>query len=294
MEAIQESEDKTKKAALSKEKDIENNHDIAAFSWTLIFAPILLVLRRDSEFIRFHSKQALLLFFIAIIIFSLPYPFSNLNLLTLAVAVTGFLNANLGRWWKVPLLYDLVEAGVTPGGIATFLRKIVFGTINLVKRIFTKGPGFAIKGTFDAVAKARGIDIVTVNKKVEKLEKEKFDLFVKTDFLERELLIEKYLQGELLVNLDENAQSQINQIEKILKSSKKITFLNLENYFSFKLNDKEILLGNFDQKGALLFLNFDNKKADIEFGKWQGIAILFDDKNTFKQLEKLSKEFVGN
>lgn len=275
-------------------EDIEKNKDIAAVAWMLVLTPILLVLRRDSEFIQFHSRQAIILFIIGGLIFALPKPLSYLNIFTLAVAITGFLNANMGKHWKVPFLYDLVEKGLTPTKIAIWLRNFIFIIFDIIKRIFTDGPGFAIRGTANAVANARGIDALKVNSRVDELIKENKLIKTKSDFLEKELLLEKYLRGKSIKELQESSIKNISKIRSIfVKKENNIKEIDTTDLLDFQSESKNVLVGNFDEEGLLIFTNFkDDKKFDISFGSWHGIAVIFDKLNESQErLNKLSEIF---
>jgi len=94
--------------------DIQTNKDIAAFSYIWIFSVIILWTRRDSQFIQFHARQAIMLFILSILIYVIPIPkFYYLNVFTVAGMITGFINANLGEYYEMPLVSDLVKHHIT-------------------------------------------------------------------------------------------------------------------------------------------------------------------------------------
>jgi len=277
-------------------EDIEKNHDIAAFAWTLFFAPILLIMRRDSQFIKFNARQAAILFVFAVIIFSLPRPLSHLNIFTLVIAITGFLNANLGRWWKAPILFDLVEKGLTPSEIAIWVKNFIFNFLSIIKRIFTKGPGFAMRGTANAIAKVRGIDNLNINSKVEKLTQENDFLKEQVNFLEIEFIIEKFLRGEIAEHLAEETKDKIKKIRKLF-IKKDIIEKDASDFLYFEHMNKKIIFGNFDQSGFLIFTNFTikNEEFDIYFGRWNAMGVMFSQLNkNLKKIEKIAKRFLDN
>jgi uncharacterized membrane protein len=78
--------------------------DVAAFSYLLIMSVVVYFLRRRSPFIRFHSKQAMVLFFIAIAFWPVPYVGKLLEILILAGIVYGFTTAARGQWAEVPVV----------------------------------------------------------------------------------------------------------------------------------------------------------------------------------------------
>ncbi len=76
--------------------DIQTNKDIAAFSYIWIFSVIIMWTRRDSQFVQFHARQAVMLFILSIIIYVIPIPkFHYLNVFTVAGMIAGFINANM-------------------------------------------------------------------------------------------------------------------------------------------------------------------------------------------------------
>jgi len=80
----------------SQKDDIQVNKDIAAFSYVWVFSVIILWSRRDSPFVQFHAKQAVVLFIMSVFFYLVPIPkFHYLNLFVVAAMITGFINANL-------------------------------------------------------------------------------------------------------------------------------------------------------------------------------------------------------
>jgi uncharacterized membrane protein len=166
------------------DSDIENNRDIAAFSYILIFAPILLVTKKESPFIRHHALQAVYLGFFFVIFALLPGKLSYVNIIIVAGALMGFLEAQAGHYYKMPVISDLIVKKITLQVAWNKLRQFFKRLWNVIQRVFTEGPGVAVRGTAHAIEKARGIDALAVNKKVEDLEKEIRNLQQKIDTLE--------------------------------------------------------------------------------------------------------------
>ena len=97
------------KPTLSPEHDVEENKDIAAFSYLWIMSVIVFFLKKDSEFVRFHAKQAMVLFALTIIIWFIPFDYFSrfLELIVLAGMVIGFINAAQGKKKDVPFIGPL-------------------------------------------------------------------------------------------------------------------------------------------------------------------------------------------
>lgn len=84
--------------------DIEKNKDVAAFSYVWVMSVIVYIARRDSAFVRFHARQAMILFVLSIPIWFIPYLGRYLELLILGEAVLGFMAAAQGEWKQLPLV----------------------------------------------------------------------------------------------------------------------------------------------------------------------------------------------
>ncbi|MCT4592421.1 MAG: DUF4870 domain-containing protein [Candidatus Gracilibacteria bacterium] len=254
----------------NKNSDIEKNRDVAAFAWTLIFAPVLIVMRKDSEFIQFHAKQALVFLILAVLIAVLPYNLPKLNILTVAIAVAGFINANQGRWWKVPFVSGIINQDLTPQNITHILKNLSLNSIDIIQRIFKNTASHSHE----------------VAKKAHEAHENVGDLKGQMSFLEREFVKEKYLRGHNKSELSKKAQEAINKIEVLLINHKFIQDDN-SDFSSFTKSQTEVLFGNFDNKGGVIFVNFTKNKdsADLTFGSWCGFAVVFDDLD--KEISKI-------
>ena len=87
-----------------KNEDVELNKDLAALSYIYIMSVVIYLLRgKESAFIRFHSKQAMVLFLIAIITWFIPFIGPLLELVVLLGVAVGFVHAAQGQWKDVPI-----------------------------------------------------------------------------------------------------------------------------------------------------------------------------------------------
>jgi uncharacterized membrane protein len=85
-------------------KDVEENKDLAALSYFWVLSVIVYMVRGDSPFVRFHAKQAMVLFVLSIIVWFVPVVGKGLELLVLGVAALGFIGAAQGEWKELPLI----------------------------------------------------------------------------------------------------------------------------------------------------------------------------------------------
>lgn len=93
--------------------DIEKNKDLAAFSYLWVMSVVVYFLRKDSPFVRFHSKQAILLFLLSLPLWFIPYIGRVLELIILCGAVLGFLAAAQGQRRDVPIVGPFSRGEIT-------------------------------------------------------------------------------------------------------------------------------------------------------------------------------------
>lgn len=84
------------------DKDVEENKVMAAISYLWIVSLIILLVKKESPFAKFHAKQGLILWILSIILWFIPYLGWLLNLVVLVFIIIGFVQAIGGKWWKVP------------------------------------------------------------------------------------------------------------------------------------------------------------------------------------------------
>ena len=88
---------------------------IAAVSYLWILSIIILLVKKDSDYVRFHAKQGGVLFGVSVVLWVLgfmPLLWPILMLLNLAIFVAiviGFINAIQGKRYKMPVVGDLAE-----------------------------------------------------------------------------------------------------------------------------------------------------------------------------------------
>lgn len=100
-------------ATLPVDQDIRDNKDIAALSYLWIVSVILFFWKRNSPFVRFHSKQGMILFGLTIVLPIIPVIGKLLVLVPLAGMVMGFMNAAQGLRKDVPVVGQLSRGEIT-------------------------------------------------------------------------------------------------------------------------------------------------------------------------------------
>jgi uncharacterized membrane protein len=96
-------------------KDIEENKDIAAFSYLWIMSVIVYFARgKRSPFIAYHSKQAIVIFILSLIFAFVPVISRLLELFILGLMVWGFMNAVQGKRKDIPIIGPLSRREIGP------------------------------------------------------------------------------------------------------------------------------------------------------------------------------------
>ena len=119
-------------AADLDKQDIEQNKDIAAFSYLWIMSIAVFFLRRKSPFAQFHAKQAMILFALSIAAYMVPVISKLLELGILGLMVLGFINAAQGQRKDIPLIGPLSRREIT---LRQAWQQIVDAVAKLVKYI---------------------------------------------------------------------------------------------------------------------------------------------------------------
>lgn len=90
----------------SDSKDVEENKIWAAISYIGILSIVVLLVKKDSAFAKFHAKQGAVLF-VAGFLSAIPVVGWAVGIVVLILAVMGIINAASGKMWKLPVLGDL-------------------------------------------------------------------------------------------------------------------------------------------------------------------------------------------
>ncbi len=113
----------------SKE-DIDKNRDIAALSYLWVLSIFILYLRKDSYFIKYHARQASVLFILSVIFWVIPY-IKYLNIIIVVFLCIGAVESYMGNYYKIPILGDIIEdkfnfkrINIIPRKIRNFSRKL--------------------------------------------------------------------------------------------------------------------------------------------------------------------------
>ncbi len=93
--------------------DIKRHNDIAAVSYVWILSVITSATNRESDFIRFHASQGVVLFAASCLFAPIPVLGFYLNVLILLLSVLGFIMAFSGESYRIPVVSYIAKKNPT-------------------------------------------------------------------------------------------------------------------------------------------------------------------------------------
>lgn len=91
----------------------QDSNLMAALSYVWILSVVMLVIKKDDEFVKFHAKQGAVLFAASIVSWILAFILyilgPILGVVILIGCIIGFIKALSGEKYKLPLVGDLAE-----------------------------------------------------------------------------------------------------------------------------------------------------------------------------------------
>ena len=82
---------------------------MGALSYLWILSVVMLIIKKDSQFVKFHAAQGLILFIASIIFWFIPVLGWILNLVIVILIIVGFLKALSGEQWEIPVVGMLAK-----------------------------------------------------------------------------------------------------------------------------------------------------------------------------------------
>lgn len=148
----------------NNQPDINQNKLAAAGSYFWCFSVVFLFARRDSQFVQFHAKQALLLFVLSVVFWLIPYLYI-LNILVFAAMAVGFITASQGEYYSIPIISGLIRNKNELSGIPQSLWNITKYYIRELKYLFFP------RTKHDAYKDLTGIKIDKIESKIREAQK---------------------------------------------------------------------------------------------------------------------------
>lgn len=96
---------------MEEKKPTSTNSDsnlMAALSYVWILSVVMLIIKKDDEFVKFHARQGLILF-IASFVGVIPFIGWFIWLIVVVFDIVGFIKALSGERYKVPVVGDIAE-----------------------------------------------------------------------------------------------------------------------------------------------------------------------------------------
>ncbi|MBI5414298.1 DUF4870 domain-containing protein [Candidatus Peregrinibacteria bacterium] len=115
---LKESSPEKEESSESKPVVLEDERLFATISYAWIFCVIPLLMKKDSEFVMFHAKQGLVLAILITVfdlfvggILNLALPAIGFFLKVIYLGMLGYAayGAYLGKYWKIPFVYNLSQ-----------------------------------------------------------------------------------------------------------------------------------------------------------------------------------------
>lgn len=97
-----------------EQRDIRLHKDAAAFSYLWILSVFVYIAKRDSKFVRYHSRQGIVLFLLSIPASMIPFIGRFLMFFIVLGMLLGFVHAAQGQYADVPLAGDLAKGDLKP------------------------------------------------------------------------------------------------------------------------------------------------------------------------------------
>jgi len=105
--------------------DDSNAKQLAALSYVWIFSLLILLARRENGFIQHHARRGIVLFALSLLFWWIPFLHYG-EILILAIAVMGFIQASMGNEFRLPLLSEIADG--------TLRRREIQGYADQAKR----------------------------------------------------------------------------------------------------------------------------------------------------------------
>lgn len=90
-------------------KPNEDEKLLASISYFWILSLLILVSKKDSEFVTFHAKQGMVLFFASLILWIIPEIGLGLEVANLLLMFLGFKKALEGEKYPIPFVVEIAE-----------------------------------------------------------------------------------------------------------------------------------------------------------------------------------------
>jgi uncharacterized membrane protein len=249
--------EQTQKIPLTEDQDKEQNKDVAAFSYTLLFSPLLLVTRKDSKFILFHARQAFVLFLFFVVFWAIGGFFRYMNIFVVVASAVGFLRSMAGEYYTMPIVSDFVKNGFSP----TMLWEKIKSGIGYFERI--------LSGLFSKTTEQNSSPLFS-SKNNEDFEK-------RLGEIEGLFFVEKYFHKEIFEKMSPLLQKKCSEFSSALLMRYQDVFTKEAKDFSqYSGSFGKIYLGGYTEDEFYLGFSkksFPNANPDFFLGDFGVIRV---------------------
>lgn len=153
----------------SPKGNIGNEKELAALSYMWIFSVIILLAKRDNEFIQHHARRGVVLFILSLLLWILPVLRYG-ELVVLVFMVLGFITAALGNENTLPILSEIADCTLRPKDLKKYWGELKSGARKIAKPDENVAP--LIKNPGDDEDRVKGMQ-AKVEEKMEEVEERK-------------------------------------------------------------------------------------------------------------------------
>lgn len=82
---------------------------MAALSYLWLLSVVMLLVKKESDYVQFHAKQGLVLFLVSVVLWFIPIVGWMLQIAVVVGIVIGFIQALGGKRYRLPVVADLAE-----------------------------------------------------------------------------------------------------------------------------------------------------------------------------------------
>lgn len=122
-----------------EQRDIRMNKDVAAFSYLWIMSVFIYLTKKESKFVRYHSRQGIVLFLLSIPISMIPYLGKFLMFFIVAGMLLGFVHAAQGQYADVPFAGDLAKGDLKAGDLLHSILRSLRKALDTLEGFVKKG-----------------------------------------------------------------------------------------------------------------------------------------------------------
>ncbi len=81
-----------------------------ALSYLWVISIIILIVKKDSEFVKFHARQGLVIFLVSVVLGWIPIlGWPILDVILIIAIIAGLMKALNGEMWEVPVIGSLAK-----------------------------------------------------------------------------------------------------------------------------------------------------------------------------------------